>query len=112
MDTSSMHLWRVLMKAYDSIRRHAECHIAHTGICFSDFAVLDVLLHKGPSPVNVIGQKVNLTSGSITAAVDRLERRGFVQRCGDPNDRRTRVVYLTDSGRKLISEAFDEHRKV
>ena len=42
------------------------------GLCDSDFRVLEVLLHKGPLPVNVIGEKVELTTGSITTAVDRL----------------------------------------
>ena len=39
----------------------------------SDFAVLEALLHKGAQPVNVIGKRVFLTSGSITTAIDRLE---------------------------------------
>jgi MarR family 2-MHQ and catechol resistance regulon transcriptional repressor len=59
--------------------------------------------------VNEIGRRVRLTSGSITAAVDRLERKSLVKRQGDPGDRRTRVVHLTDSGRKLITCAFTDH---
>jgi len=46
----------------------------------SDFAVLEALLHKGPLPVNEIGKKVLLTSGSMTVAVDRLEQRRLVER--------------------------------
>jgi MarR family 2-MHQ and catechol resistance regulon transcriptional repressor len=79
------------------------------GIGFSDFAVLEVLLHKGPTPVNTIGDLVHLTSGSITAAVDRLEGKSLVARCTDPADRRARVVHLTESGRKMIECAFEEH---
>jgi MarR family 2-MHQ and catechol resistance regulon transcriptional repressor len=106
---SGVHLWLILMKAHDTLRRHAEGHIHSLGIGFSDFAVLEVLLHKGPTPVNAIGAKVRLTSGSITAAVDRLERKGLVERQNDPADRRARVVHLTPAGRKLISCAFADH---
>lgn len=106
---SGVHLWLILMKAHEAMRRHAERHVHSLGIGFSDFAVLEVLLHKGPTPVNQIGRRVRLTSGSITAAVDRLGRKGLVERHGQAEDRRTRVVHLTPAGRKLISCAFAAH---
>jgi len=85
--------------------------IGNAGLGFSDFAVLEALLHKGPTPVNAIGQRVYLTSGSITAAVDRLEAKGLVQRCDHPGDRRARLVSLTGPGRKLIQKAFGQHKE-
>jgi len=112
MDDSGLHLWLILWKAYESVRAHGERQVRASGLGFSDFAVLEVLLHKGPTPVNTIGQKVYLSSGSITAAVDRLEARGLVRRCNEPADRRTRVVHLTEAGRKLIECAFAGHSAV
>jgi MarR family 2-MHQ and catechol resistance regulon transcriptional repressor len=109
MTASGVHLWLILMKAHESLRRHAERHIHSLGLGFSDFAALEVLLHKGPTPVNSIGSLVRLTSGSITAAVDRLEGKGLVERRNDPEDRRARVVHLTPEGRRLISCAFADH---
>src|SRR5581483_8632123 len=91
--------------------RHAEGHIHSLGIGFSDFATLEVLLHKGPTPVNEIGRLVRLTSGSITSAIDRLEHKGLVERRTDSADRRTRVVHLTEAGGKLIACAFADHEK-
>lgn len=79
------------------------------GLGYSDFAVLELLLHKGPTPVNAIGSKVGLTSGSISVAVDRLEAKKLVERRGDPEDRRARVVHLTAVGRELAQCAFDRH---
>jgi MarR family 2-MHQ and catechol resistance regulon transcriptional repressor len=111
METSGVHLWLILMKAHEAMRQHADRHIRSLGIGFSDFLVLEALLHKGPTPVNEIGRKVHLTSGSITTAVDRLERKGMVERRNDPEDRRARVVHLTASGRKLISCAFADHER-
>jgi MarR family transcriptional regulator, 2-MHQ and catechol-resistance regulon repressor len=75
----------------------------------SDFRVLEVLLHKGPLPVNTIGPKVWLTPGSISVAVDRLVKKGLVSRKDHPDDRRVRKVELTPKGRALISRGFGEH---
>jgi MarR family 2-MHQ and catechol resistance regulon transcriptional repressor len=109
-DKTGVHLWLILMKAHEALRRHAEANIRSLGIGFSDFQVLEVVLHKGPTPVNEIGRMVRLTSGSITSAVDRLERKGLVERHADAADRRTRVVHLTQAGRDLIGCAFDNHQ--
>ena len=106
---SGVHLWLILMKAHEALRRQAEAHIHSLGVGFSEFQVLEVLLHKGPTPVNEIGRRVRLTSGSITSAIDRLEAKDLVERRGDPADRRTRVVHLTPAGRQLISCAFADH---
>ncbi len=81
-------------------------------MCFSDFAILELLLHRGDHPVNAIGKRVELTSGSITTAVDRLEERGLVVRELDENDRRARVVSLTPEGRARIRRAFERHQQV
>ena len=79
-------------------------------MCLSDFGVLEALLHKGPLTVKELGAKVMLTSGSMTAALDRLGRRGLVERKEDEVDRRVRVVRLTEAGTDLIRQAFKEHK--
>jgi MarR family 2-MHQ and catechol resistance regulon transcriptional repressor len=109
MEATGIHLWLVLWKAYEAVRRHAVRHIHSLGLGFSDFAVLEVLLNKGPTPVNAIGERVHLTSGSITAAIDRLEQKSLVERCADASDRRARVVHLTHEGRALIECALRDH---
>ncbi len=111
MDTSGVHVWLVLWKATSAIEAHALESIGALGMGQSDFAVLEALLHKGPLPVNAIGKKVLLTSGSSTTAVDRLEKRNFVERKWGHRDRRVCLVQLTASGRRLISTAFADHAK-
>jgi len=108
-NSAGTHLWLVLMKAHQSVARHASRSIQGTGLCFSDFAVLEILLHKGPLPVNTLGAKVSLSSGSATAAIDRLEKKGLVRRGLDASDRRARLVHLTEKGRTLIVAAFRQH---
>src|SRR6266566_5072188 len=97
-----VHTWLVMMKAMQSITRYGLANLEESGLGLSDFAVLEVLLHKGPLPVNVIGPKVNLTPGSISVAVDRLLAKGFVSRTESAEDRRVRVVALTTRGKSVI----------
>lgn len=108
---SATHVWLVLWKAAHAIEQNAARSVSALGLGPSDFAVLEVLLHKGPQPVNVIGKKVLLTSGSITAAADRLESKKLLRRTADTNDRRSRIVALTERGRRLIERAFQKHSK-
>lgn len=108
-DHSGVHVWLILMKAFQALMPHAAESIARTGLCDSDFRVLEVLLHKGPLPVNTIGPKVWLTPGSISVAVDRLVKKGLVVRKDQPADRRVRRVELTAKGRTLIAVTFREH---
>lgn len=107
--TRGVHIFLVLSRATRAIEARALASIAGTGLCASDFGVLEALLHKGPLPVNTLGKKVLLTSGSMTAAVDRLVARHLVARKDDPHDRRVRVVALTPEGRRLIKSAFARH---
>ena len=109
-DLSAVHVWLVLWKASRAVQAQADRSIAQFDMVPSDFGVLEALLHKGPLTVKQIGEKVLLTSGSMTAAVDRLEKRGLVKRGEDARDRRARVIDLTPAGRELIERAFACHR--
>src|SRR5262245_52891073 len=110
-ERSGTHLWLVLWRAARAVEQHAVRHIESLGLCLSDFVALEVLLHKGPLPVNAIGKRVLLTSGSITTAIDRLAARGLVERRPSSEDKRARVVSLTAAGRRLITRAFAEHER-
>lgn len=90
--------------------RYEHQSIAEQGFAsLSDYAVLEVLLHKGSLPVNAIGEKVLLTSGSMTTAVQRLEKKGLVIRERSEGDARVVLVHLTNEGMSLIQEAFTAH---
>jgi MarR family 2-MHQ and catechol resistance regulon transcriptional repressor len=98
------------MKAYHALAARAEesLNLSETGLGDSDFRVLEALLSKGPLPVNTIGPKVWLTPGSISVAVDRLEKKKLVKR-RTTDDRRVRLVQLTAKGRELVAKTFERH---
>jgi MarR family transcriptional regulator, 2-MHQ and catechol-resistance regulon repressor len=101
----------VIAKSYRALRLVAERSIANTGLCLTDFLALEALLHKGPLTISEIQDKVRLASGSMTAAVDRLEKLGLVVRKSSPSDRRARVVELTTEGKRLAASCFERHAK-
>jgi MarR family 2-MHQ and catechol resistance regulon transcriptional repressor len=60
--------------------------------------------------VNEIGRRIELTSGAITTAVDRLESRGLVTREAHESDRRARIVRLTPRGKTQAAKVFASHK--
>jgi MarR family 2-MHQ and catechol resistance regulon transcriptional repressor len=108
-DVDHVHAWLVLGKAFYAMTKFTTAGIQESGLGESDFRVLEALLHKGPLPVNMIGPKVFLTPGSISTAVDRLFSKGLVSREESPDDRRIRVVALTEKGKALILPIYRKH---
>jgi MarR family 2-MHQ and catechol resistance regulon transcriptional repressor len=108
---SAPRLFLVLMRSHRALSLLAEESIRKVGLCLTDFAALEALLHKGPLTISDIQDKVLLASGSMTAAVDRLEKLGLVVRKASPSDRRARVVELTPQGKRLAASCFEQHAK-
>src|SRR5580704_13506265 len=104
-------LWWVIARSHHALRLLAERSIANTGLCLTDFAALEALLHKGPLTISDIQDKVMLASGSMTAAIDRLENMRLVVRKSTAKDRRARVVQLTPEGKRVATASFEKHAK-
>jgi MarR family transcriptional regulator, 2-MHQ and catechol-resistance regulon repressor len=108
---NAAQLWIVLARCHRAVSTLVERSIAELGIGVTDFMVLEALLHKGPLMISEIQAKVLLASGSMTAAVDRLEKKSLLIRKTTSTDRRARVLELTPEGRALVEQAFKEHSK-
>lgn len=106
---AALHAWLIMLKAWQSMSHYLLPTFLEEGLGESDFRVLEVLLHKGPMPVNAIGPKVYLNPGSVSVAVDRLYKRGFVSRVECSEDRRVRTVSLTAKGRQMFVPLFRRH---
>ena len=102
-------LWTVLARCYRAVSQIAERSVEEAGLCLTDFAALEALLHKGPLTITQIQAKVLLAGGSMTAAVDRLEKKGLVVRTPAPSDRRAKVLELTPEGRQVVETVFRRH---
>jgi len=78
----------------------------------TQFAALAKLLEVGPCSQNHLGRLIYLDASTIKGVVDRLQLRGLVATCDDPNDRRRRAVTLTDKGRRITEQATDIAAKI
>jgi DNA-binding MarR family transcriptional regulator len=82
------------------------------GVSFGEYLVLAALRRAGPpyrmNPTALFNSVI-LSSGAMTNRLDRLEEMGLVERLPDPDDRRGRLVGLTDKGRALVDAAVVDH---
>ena len=104
-----LKLFVVMSRALRSIDRRLEQQVQSCGLSFTEFAVLEVLYHKGQLPIGEIGSRILLTSGSMTYVIDKLERRGLLERRACASDRRVIYAALTEQGRALMDGIFPEH---
>ncbi|MBT2726116.1 MarR family transcriptional regulator [Bacillus sp. ISL-75] len=107
--TNSLKLFIVLSRAYKAINEHVNKVIQASGLNPTEFAVLELLYHKGDQPMQQIGGKILLASGSITYVVDKLEQKGMLKRIACPKDRRVTHAQITEDGKKFIQDIFPEH---
>ncbi|MDL5377658.1 MarR family winged helix-turn-helix transcriptional regulator [Exiguobacterium mexicanum] len=101
----------VLLRASQSIQDVVKHEVAEYGLNPTEFSVLELLYHKGDQPIQTIGKKVLLTSGSMTYIVDRLETKGYLIRKACPSDRRVTYAALTEDGQTLMARIFPAHEQ-
>ncbi len=106
---NALKLWIVLTRAFLTVSAKVDAHVAEKGLTTTEFAILEVLLHKGPLLLGDIQRKILVTSGGITYLVDRLVEKDLVKREECPSDRRARYAVLTPAGDALIRGLFPEH---
>ena len=107
----SLKLFIVLSRALESVKKQVVKDIKRYDLNLTEFAVLELLYHKGEQPIQIIGKKVLLASSSITYVVDKLEEKGLLERIACPNDRRVIFGRLTEKGQELMKEIFPQHEK-
>ncbi|WP_332649607.1 MarR family winged helix-turn-helix transcriptional regulator [Lysinibacillus sp. 54212] len=107
----SLKLFIVLSRAHKAISETTSQFFQQNGVNPTEFAVLELLYHKGRQPLQQIGSKILLASGSITYVVDKLEKRGYLSRVSCPNDRRVTYAEITQAGTQFMDEIFPRHEK-
>lgn len=105
----ALKLWVVLSRAYNAVAAHSRADIARHGLSTGEFAILEVLYHKGPLLLGEVQRKILVSSGGITYLVDRLEEKGLVERRPCDEDRRAMWATLTDEGAAFIAAIFPDH---
>ncbi|MBD8026635.1 MarR family transcriptional regulator [Ureibacillus sp. Re31] len=107
----SLKLYIVLSRANKAINEVTNQFFQQHGLNPTEFAVLELLYHKGRQPLQQIGNKILLASGSITYVIDKLEKRGYLQRVSCPSDRRVTFADITEAGSEFMKQLFPEHEQ-
>ncbi|KAA9026058.1 MarR family winged helix-turn-helix transcriptional regulator [Niallia endozanthoxylica] len=106
----SLKLFIVLSRAYRAVNEHVNKRIQLYGLNPTEFAVLELLYHKGDQPLQQIGGKILLASGSMTYVIDKLEKKEYIIRVACAEDRRVTFARITEKGKKLIEQIFPSHQ--
>ena len=109
---NSLELFTVLSRAYNWVYAHAARDHRRYGLNSTEFGILELLYHKGPMPLQQIGEKILISSGNITYSVDKLEKKQLLVRRPAQNDRRVIFAALTEQGCALLAEIFPQHAQV
>ena len=107
--SAALKLLVVLARAHAAVDVHLHSQVARHGLTLTEFAILEVLFHRGPLLLGEVQRRILVSSGGVTYLVDRLEKKGLVERRDCPEDRRARYAALTPEGEALISRIFPEH---
>ncbi|RXI99983.1 MarR family transcriptional regulator [Anaerobacillus alkaliphilus] len=110
-NNQSLKLFIVLSRATRAVHDRVEEDIRNYDLNPTEFAVLELLFHKGDQPIQQIGKKVLLSSGSITYVVDKLEKKQLLVRKSCPKDRRVTYAVISDKGRNFMEEIFPKHKQ-
>lgn len=106
---TKLKAFTVLLRAAQSVQEFTKKEFAKYGLNQTEFAVLELLYHKGEQPIQVIGKKILIASSSITYVVDKLEEKGYVIRRACSTDRRVTFAVISEKGKELIEKVFPEH---
>jgi MarR family 2-MHQ and catechol resistance regulon transcriptional repressor len=106
---ATLRLVIALGRAYQALEQGVRPQLAEAGLGMTEFAVLEVLYHKGALPLGGLRDRILVTGASTTYVVKKLEERGLMRRRACAEDQRVVFGELTAKGRALIDEVFPAH---
>lgn len=110
-EEASLRLLRILLRGNRSITRSLEHNVEQEEVKFIEFAVLELLYHKGPHPTQEISSSILIANSSLTYVLNKLEDKGLLTRKPGEEDRRVSVVELTQAGEAFMKDFFPVHKE-
>lgn len=107
----ALKLWITLARAFAAVNEHATQDVRDDGLSLGEFAVLELLYHRGPTLQGEIQKRILVSSGGTTFLVDRLVGKGLAERRDCAEDKRARYAALTSDGRRLMRRIFPRHAR-
>jgi len=106
--------FHALLRTFGRLRQVMEPHFSSFGTSASQWGILRVLQRAEAAGerglrLTDLGQRLLIQPPSVTVVVDRMQRRGLLERRQSRTDQRSRVVALTPAGRKLLATVLKVH---
>ena len=111
-DDPSVEAWHDIVAAYRAVHALLNQQLAKSSLTFPQYRVIRALGKFGAMPMNKLGEHMLVTPGNITGLVDRLERRGYIERVGAGTDRRIVTIKLTRKGEDSYQRTRIQHRRL
>jgi MarR family 2-MHQ and catechol resistance regulon transcriptional repressor len=108
---TSIKFMIVMNKMMASLQHRLTPHFKELGIHETEFFVLFALDANGPLTIQEIGSKIDMTSGTMTYVIDKLEKKGYIKRVRCAEDRRRIYIELTDQGLDFWKEIIVKHMR-
>jgi DNA-binding MarR family transcriptional regulator len=103
--------WYRLVRVFDKIHHGSVGLLAQYGLTPAQLNVLAQLSRHGAMSQQELAGRLLVSKGNVCGLIDRLERRGLVERCADRQDRRINMLHLSEAGRQLATLAVPAHEE-
>ncbi|MDC7127010.1 MAG: MarR family transcriptional regulator [Spirochaetales bacterium] len=104
-----MSLSNVIIEFYEKMSSWEESIVIGTGVSLPKMHIIEIIGIYGSMRMKDLAGKIGITTGTLSIAIDKLEKRGFVKRVPNPEDRRSYLIALTPEGHKLYEKHNSEH---
>lgn len=101
-----------MARSFLAIRNAESKEFEAIGLTVGQFSVLEILTHKGDQSVGAIMKLMFSTPGNMTVLIKNLETKGFIKVVTPNNDKRSKMVSITPTGKELIDSMWNDHTKL
>ncbi|WP_239751692.1 MarR family transcriptional regulator [Mammaliicoccus sp. H-M34] len=98
-----------IKRTNDTLDRIVKQDMKNYGLNITEFAVMELLYHKGDQPIQKVKQRILIASSSTTYVIDQLVKKAYVTRRQDTEDKRITYAVLTEKGHALMEQIFPQH---
>ncbi len=99
----------VLFKAYQSLNKNVKDSLSDTKLSVNEFTVMEALYTKKELSTQEIIDKILIPNSSLTYVLDTLQKRNFIERVRDKQDKRRQLITLTQAGSDLFKDIYQQH---
>lgn len=99
-----------LFRATDSFSKAIQKDVKHYGLNVTEFGILEALYHKGKMSIKSLLEKVLITNSSMSYVIEQLIKKAYIKKTKSQTDGRSFLLDLTENGKALMEDAFDQHK--